>query len=229
MKLDSKQIAISFGVLLLVLWDTHADDSTETTTCTSGTASPAPDSDPHHFAVCSDGKETILKCPPLTLYAQGTTDIWKCRRYYGGCSESVAGCVPCQYFPWPNTPASMTPPACSTVGAMGPYCDPSHYWFCSSIYGVAELRECPPGYGFSTLRVFGCVTWIMKMNLQKAALFLCGLLLLLWDANAQSCTSGATSPPASGDPHYYNLCSDGAEVLTECPSSTFKYSQVIRE
>lgn len=140
--------------LLLLLWNTNAQ------LCTSGTTSWATNGDPHYFTVCSNGLQILTKCPSSTLYAHGTTNLKDCSPYYGGCSLTVGGCVPCEYFPWPaSNPASVTAPACSSVGAVAPYCDPSYYWYCSCATGTAELKACPSGYGYSTIRTIGCTPW----------------------------------------------------------------------
>ncbi|CAD7080695.1 unnamed protein product [Hermetia illucens] len=160
------QTVLFFCGILLLVCGTNAQSGC--TACTCGTTSASENNDPHYFNVCSNGQEVLAKCPPLTLFVNGTADIADCQPYYGGCSSDVAGCVPCQYFPWPQTnstpptpvvPASMTPPACDSIGPAAPYCDPSYYWFCTSAYGTAELRACPPGTGFSTRRIIGCIDW----------------------------------------------------------------------
>lgn len=143
-----------FCGILLLLWDANAQ-------CTCGTTSVVANSDPHYFNLCENSQETTIKCPPLTLYVQGidSTTAGSCYKVYGGCSYELAGCVPCQYFPWLGEHGSMTAPACSKIGPVAPYCDPSYYWFCTSVYGTAELRACPSGYGFTANKTVGCATW----------------------------------------------------------------------
>ncbi|XP_037904687.1 uncharacterized protein LOC119647679 [Hermetia illucens] len=171
-----KTVIFLCGILSL-LWDTAQSGCS----CTSGTTSPDANGDPHYFNVCSDGQQIRAKCPPLTLYVESTAkgNVTNCQATYAGCSETLSGCVPCQYFPWPTKDgsdsatgtdaevelpspvklASMTPPACDAVGPAAPYCDPSYYWNCEKPYATAKLKPCPPGYGFSTRRIIGCVDW----------------------------------------------------------------------
>ncbi|XP_037906738.1 uncharacterized protein LOC119648905 [Hermetia illucens] len=141
--------------ILLLLWDANAQ-------CTNGTTSYDPTtSDPHYFNLCQNCQQTRVNCPPLTLYVQGVTTATKtdCDNAYGGCSTTRAGCVPCKYFPWLGTQGSIIAPACKKSGPLAPYCDPSYYWFCPTIYGKAELRQCPPGSGFTTYKTTGCTIW----------------------------------------------------------------------
>lgn len=151
--MNLQKAALFLCGLLLLLWDVNAQS------CTSGATSPPASGDPHYYNLCSNGAEVLTECPSSTLYVQATTNVTACLATYGGCSQTVAGCVSCQDFPWPGAAGTLTAPACSAVGPVAPYCDPSYYWFCTSIYGTAELRECPSGDGFSTLRIFGCVDW----------------------------------------------------------------------
>lgn len=142
--------------LLLLLRNINAQN------CTSGTTLVPTNFDPHYFTLCSNGEELLKECPTSTLYVQVTDNLANCTAKYGGCSLTVTGCVPWQQFPWPEPPLpspSMTAPACFSVGSIAPYADPSFYWFCTTVYGTAQLRACPSGYGFSTRRTFGCTRW----------------------------------------------------------------------
>ncbi|XP_037907196.1 uncharacterized protein LOC119649211 [Hermetia illucens] len=153
MKIHLQIKAVFLCGLLIHLWGANAQS------CTSGATSPSADCDPHNFNLCVDGKEVLTKCPSSQSYVQYTTDLKTCQAKYGGCSETLSGCVPWEKFPWPAPSATTTAPICSSVGPVAPYSDPSNYWFCTSIYGTAQLRSCPSGYGFSTRRIFGCTIW----------------------------------------------------------------------
>ncbi|CAD7080698.1 unnamed protein product [Hermetia illucens] len=151
MKIHLQIKAVFLCGLLIHLWGADAESCTE---------SYPKSGDPHFYTlICPGDEEIVKKCPSSQLYVEKSSDLENCQSYYGGCSTTLEGCVDWQKFPWPAPSAIMTVPTCSSIGPVAPYSDPSNYWFCTSIYGTAQLRSCPTGYGFSTRRIFGCARW----------------------------------------------------------------------
>lgn len=158
--MELKTIVCLFSFQVFLLHPSQAADSGYA--CSSTGTSTLPISfDPHLYQICINGTSHQLRCPASYLYITSNADLCT-DNFYIGCSTTIEGCAPCEYFP--NNPGTATPPPCvgNALLVGQPHCDPSFYWHCSSPYGTPELRSCPEGQGFSSsTRYTGCVPWFM--------------------------------------------------------------------